>query len=309
MNKLERMTAVLLFLQEKPRTAREIAEHFEVSRRTILRDIQALSQMGVPVIARDGAGGGLALPADYSLAPLALSPREVFLLLLALQTIRRPSDVPFGRERSSLEAKLRSLLPPAQRQGAEELLAGVQIATPPGEHHSSFLDLIVTAISAKHWLSGVYQSARQTTSQRLFPRRINLENGLWYLQAYAYEHGEERTYRVDRFASLDLLEDPLDPPDPPADRPYAGEGDPLLVAELTRRGAARLDSDMHLAGWLQRRPDGGARLEFRFPVEELEWYAHLFAGMGEEVYVLAPDDLRDRIAEIGRELSRRYAQR
>jgi predicted DNA-binding transcriptional regulator YafY len=309
MNKLERMTAVLLYLQERPRTAREIAEHFEVSRRTVLRDVQALSQMGVPIIARDGAGGGLALPADYSLAPLALSPREVFLLLLALQAIRQPTDVPFGRERSSLEAKLRTLLPPAHRQNADKLLANVSIPSPLGERRSQFLDLLVTAIDTGSWLQAVYHSAQSTSSQRIFPRQISLKNGLWYLRAYARERGEERTYRVDRFASLSALEEPLDPPGPAIDRPYAAENDPLIRAELTRRGAARLDSDPHISDWLQRRPDGSARLEFRFPLNELEWYAHFFAALGGDVNIEAPPELRLRLAELGEKLVQQYMER
>jgi predicted DNA-binding transcriptional regulator YafY len=309
MNKLERMTAVLLYLQERPRTAREIAEHFEVSRRTVLRDIQALSQMGVPIIAREGAGGGLALPADYSLAPLALSPREVFLLLLALQALRQPADVPFGRERSSLEAKLRSLLPPAHRQDAEKLLANVAFPSPPGERRSPFLDLLVAAIETGSWLRGVYHSAQRTSTQHLFPRQISLENGLWYLRAYSRERGEERTYRVDRFVSLSPSDEPLEPPEPAVERPYAAETDPLILAHLTRKGAARLDSDPHLSAWLQVHPEGSARLEFRFPPSELDWYAHFFAGLGADVTIEEPPELRLRLAEMGEKLVRRYAKR
>src|SRR2546427_612593 len=62
MNRIERLTAILMLLQDKPRSATEIARHFEVSKRTILRDVQALCEMGVPVIAQDGARGGYSLP-------------------------------------------------------------------------------------------------------------------------------------------------------------------------------------------------------------------------------------------------------
>ena len=51
MNRIERLTGILLLLQERPRTSQDIADHFEVSRRTILRDVQARCEMGVPVIA------------------------------------------------------------------------------------------------------------------------------------------------------------------------------------------------------------------------------------------------------------------
>ena len=75
MNKVERLTATLLLLQARPHTSVEIAGRFEVSKRTVLRDVQALCEMGVPVVAREGAGGGYSLPEDYGLAPLPLSTR------------------------------------------------------------------------------------------------------------------------------------------------------------------------------------------------------------------------------------------
>ena len=85
MTRIERLAAILLLLQQRPHTSEEIAAHFEVSRRTVLRDVQALSEMGVPVIAREGPGGGYALPAEYHTTPLPLTANEAFLLLLALE--------------------------------------------------------------------------------------------------------------------------------------------------------------------------------------------------------------------------------
>jgi predicted DNA-binding transcriptional regulator YafY len=303
------MTAVLLFLQEQPRTAREIAEHFEVSRRTVLRDMQALSEMGVPVIARDGAAGGYALPEDYSLAPLALSAREAFLLLLALQAIRQPADVPFGRERASLETKLRAILPPAHRRDAEKILARVALPASQTERRSPYLETILSAIDTGAWLRGVYHSAQRTSTQQLYPRQLSLENGLWYLRAYSRERDEERTFRVDRFETLLLLEESLPPPAPVVERPYAVETDPMVIVNLTRRGAARVETDPHIGAWLQRFPDGSARLEFHSPSSELDWYAHYFAGLGAEVFIEAPPELVTRLANLAQNLLNRYLQR
>ena len=69
MNRIDRLTAILLLLQGRKRTAGEIAQRFEISRRTALRDMQALSEMGIPIVADQGASGGYTLPLDYSLPP------------------------------------------------------------------------------------------------------------------------------------------------------------------------------------------------------------------------------------------------
>src|SRR6266550_2899561 len=98
MNRMDRMTAILLLLHERGRTractSGELADRFEVSRRTILRDVQALCEIGVPVIALEGVGGGYRLPEDYALTPLPLTANESILMLLALSAIERLGDAP-----------------------------------------------------------------------------------------------------------------------------------------------------------------------------------------------------------------------
>src|SRR5438105_4952664 len=118
------MTAILLLLQERRcerrYTAEEIAGRFEVSRRTILRDIQALCEMGVPVYAQEGVGGGYSLPSDYAIPPLPLSLREAVLMLLSLNALDSLADTPYAPERASLLTKLKAVLPARQRTEAED---------------------------------------------------------------------------------------------------------------------------------------------------------------------------------------------
>src|SRR5258708_35472458 len=110
MNRVDRLTAILLLLQGGKRTAGEISHHFEVSRRTIQRDIQALCEMGIPIAADLGASGGYTLPPDYSLPPLALTLHEALLLRLALSSLLQLSEAPFKQKRESLLAKVHTLL-------------------------------------------------------------------------------------------------------------------------------------------------------------------------------------------------------
>src|SRR4051812_31736595 len=151
MNRIERLTAIVLLLQEKPHTSTAIARHFEVSKRTILRDVQALSEMGIPVIAREGVGGGYALPDDYYLAPLPLSLQENFLLHLALRSITGLAALPFEPARASLLIKLRSILPQAQLAGIEAMLEKVAVDIPHRLQPAPFLDDLMAAMQAQRW--------------------------------------------------------------------------------------------------------------------------------------------------------------
>lgn len=306
MNRLERMTAILLFLQEKPRTAREIAAHFEVSRRTVLRDVQALSEMGVPVIAREGAAGGYELPADYSLAPLALSMREAFLLLLALAGIHQ-AEMPYAAERASLQAKLRALLPAAQIRQAEQLLERVGFEKPSRDQRAPLLDRLVQAAQEGRWLRVEYQSAERKSVQHIFPRQVLMEKGLWYCRAFSLEREEERVYRADRFTTVETAGSEVQFIPPPPAQPYATSSDPRVEVRLTARGAARVESEPHLGAMLERLPDGSGRLDFRCPAAEFEWYARYFSGLAEDAEVIQPPRLREKLAEQGRILQKRYA--
>jgi predicted DNA-binding transcriptional regulator YafY len=306
MNKLERLTAILLLLQDEPRTSEEIARHFEVSKRTILRDIQALSEMGVPVIAREGVGGGYSLPTDYRLAPLPLTAREAFLLLLALSTINQLSDTPFTAERASLIAKLRSLLPKPQLASVEQMLATVTVEVPEREQRAPFLEALMEAVQQGRWVQIEYHSAERLSTQHIFPRQIRSETGLWYCHAYSHERGEERVFRVDRIRALAPAGEHFRAPPIPEARPYDDESHPQIVADLTPRGVAAVEVDATIAAQIHRNPDGSGQLVLRCPPSELDWYARFFAGLGPDVTVSAPPELRQRLAQLGQQLLERY---
>jgi predicted DNA-binding transcriptional regulator YafY len=308
MNRIERLTAILLLLQDKPRTSEEIARHFEVSKRTIIRDVQALSEMGVPVIAREGAGGGYSLPEDYRLPPLPLTSREVFLLLLALSSITQLSDAPFAQERASLMAKLRAALPVHQQGDVAHMLSAVSVGVPEREQRAPFLDALVQAVQRKQWVQIEYQSAERRSTQHVYPRAIFTANGLWYLDAYSHEHEEQRRYRADRIQQVTPVEAPseFEPPDPVA---YDHESHPQVAVELTSRGMAMLETEPHLANHTARRADGSGHVRFRCPPNELAYFARYFAGLGGEAVVLEPAELRQQVRDLGEWLARHHAER
>lgn len=309
MNKLERLTAILLLLQDKPRTSEEIARHFEVSKRTILRDIQALSEMGVPVIAREGAGGGYSLPTDYRLAPLPLTAREAFLLLLALSTINQLSDTPFAAERASLVAKLRALLPRPQLENVEQLLSAVTVEVPERAERAPHLDALLEAVQQRRWVEIGYQSAERVSTQHIFPQQITTQNGYWYCRAYSLEREAERVYRVDRIRTLSPAGEHFRAPPVPKPVPYDHPAHPEIVASFTARGVALVEVDALVAPQLQRQPDGSGELRLRFPPADLKWWAHFFAGLEADVTVHGPPELRARMLALGHKLVADYSER
>jgi predicted DNA-binding transcriptional regulator YafY len=305
MNRVDRLTAILMLLQDRPRTSEEIARHFEVSKRTILRDVQALSEMGVPLIAREGAGGGYSLPEDYWLAPLPLTSREAFLLLLALSAVSRHSEIPFTEAYRSLIAKLRALMPSALPD-VDALLAVVEVDVPDRDQRAPFLDALIEAAQTMHWVRVIYESTERRSTQHLFPLSARAEGGLWYCRAYSMERGEERTYRVDRILDLTEPAPGFLAFQPPMARPYSDKSYPQVIAHLTPKGVGMVEREQHLGVQIERNPDGSGSLTLRCPPSELDWYARYFASLGAEVEVTAPESLREKMRELGAALAKRY---
>jgi predicted DNA-binding transcriptional regulator YafY len=309
MNRIERLAAVLLLLQERPHTSDEISRRFEVSRRTILRDVQALSEMGVPVIAREGPGGGYSLASDYRTEPLPLTGNEAFLLLLALDSLRQLSDLPFKREMTSLETKLRALLPQSRLSGAHELLASIGQDVPPREQRAPFLEDLLNAAKTGSWVRMLYHSAERSSTLHILPQQIYAQNGLWYCAAYTHERGENRTYRVDRIQAVEPAQADFQPGPIRQSLPYDHPSHPEIRAHLTPRGADLVETEQHIGSHVRRIPGQGGELALRCPPGELDWYARYFAGLGAEVEVFAPSELREKMAQLGQQLLDHYQKR
>lgn len=309
MNRIDRLTGILLMLQRRPRTADEIARRFEVSRRTVMRDMWALREIGVPIFAQDGPKGGYSLPAEYRLAPLPLTSREMFLLLLALDAVDSHADMPFAQERTTLRGKLHALLPADELETVEGWLRSTSIAIPRRLQRAPFLDALIETTrqtGSMRWLRITYQSARRRTCYTIYPRAVFAQQGFWYCSAHIHETGDERLYRVDRIIALEPADDESLPDNPPPARPYDDAAHPLIVATLTPSGAASIESEPHLGQMLIRQDDGSATLAFRCPPAELDYFTRLFAMLGCDAEVREPAELRQRIARLGAQLANHY---
>jgi predicted DNA-binding transcriptional regulator YafY len=120
MNRVDRLMAIVVYLQAR-RVARaeDLARHFEISVRTVYRDIAALGEAGVPVIAE--AGVGYALMKGYFLPPVSLTAEEASALVAAAILLRHHSDASLDKHTSSAIMKVRSVLPRDRQNAFDDL--------------------------------------------------------------------------------------------------------------------------------------------------------------------------------------------
>lgn len=206
----DRLLSILLLLQRRRRvTARELAKRLEVSERTILRDMDALSGSGIPVIAERGKGGGWALLDDYQTKLTGLSTAEIRSLFL-FRPARLMADLGLKRESEAALIKLQAALPDGIREQAE--LASNRILIDPRGWRDPAesipcLPVLLDAVWRGKQVRFLYACDRREPSERtVHPLGLVAKGSTWYLIANA--EGETRTYRVSRIQEASALDRP-----------------------------------------------------------------------------------------------------
>jgi predicted DNA-binding transcriptional regulator YafY len=295
MNRIDRLTAILLLLQTGKRSAAEIAQHFEVSRRTIQRDIDALCEMGIPIAADLGVTGGYSLPLDYSLPPLALTLHEALLLRLAMSSLSQLSATPFKQVRESLLAKIQTLLPQRESEHLEQLTNTLSLDVPSLPYPTPFLDQLLESARERQWISVTYRSEKGVSQQTILPTHLRTHEGLWYCDAYSHERQAWRIYRVDRFLDVKAAPSPPQLEYPLSIPSREHPSYPEVRIHLTARGILRLEHDAHLGPRLQRQDNGEGLLLLHWRPEEYDCFVRVLLSLGTDAEILAPEELRARV--------------
>jgi predicted DNA-binding transcriptional regulator YafY len=298
-----RLLSILLSLQVHRRvTAREMAKRLEVSQRTILRDMEALSGAGVPVIAERGAGGGWSLLEEYQTKLTGLSGAEIQSLFLA-RPARLMADLGLQREAEAAFIKLQASLPAGARQQAEFARQRILIDTrgwrDPAESIAC-LPVLLDALWRERRVRFSYRRALGEPGEREGdPLGLVAKGSAWYLIARV--DGETKTYRVSRISGAVILDQPSQRPADfdPAD--YWERSASEFREKLPRYYATYLASPpvmrwVRYRGWRleEETPEGDrVRVRLRFDAEE---EAIQFAlSFGGDVEALEPRELRAKV--------------
>ncbi|OWJ65123.1 helix-turn-helix transcriptional regulator [Inquilinus limosus] len=313
-----RLLSILLLLQSRGRlTAQALAEEFEVSVRTVYRDIDELSAAGVPVYADRGPGGGFALLDGYRTRLTGMTAGEAETLLLA--GLPGPAaDLGLAEPLATARLKLLAAVPQAAGEGAARVgdrfhldpVDWYRRAEPPPH-----LPAIARAVWGQRRLVIRYESWSATVRRTVDPLGLVLKAGAWYLMARIGD--DIRTYKVAKVLDLDVLPDGFDYPagfDLAAQwreslRRFARE---LRRAEAVLRVSPealplidRLGADAAEAV-LQAPPDAEGRRQATVPIEGVGHAARLLLGFTDLVEVLEPPELRQALAEGARRVAALY---
>lgn len=207
-NRTDRLYALVEELRAvgpRGRTAGQLATHFEVSVRTIERDLSALGQAGVPLATRQGRTGGYSLDPSMSLPPLNFTPREATAIAVALS--RGTTDVVFAQDARSALLKIVAAMPEAARAQARASAAKVRIIveTVP-DPDADVAETIWRAVDQGHVLRiGYVDAAGVETDRDVEPQHVVVAPRGAYLTAWCRMREGDRIFRMDRITRAERL--------------------------------------------------------------------------------------------------------
>lgn len=313
-----RLLSILITLQLRGRvTARELAERFEVSPRTVYRDVEALSAAGVPVYAERGPGGGFHLLDGYQTRLTGMTAAESESLLL-LGLSGPAAELGLGEPVAAARLKLLAALPREATAGARRVADRFHLD--PADWYRrprppAHLATIAQAVWHGHQVSIAYESWAARVRRQLDPLGLVLKAGAWYLVARCA--GSLRTYALAKIESVDLLDSSFEaPPDFDLARHWHDsvrrfeaslrrESATLRVAASAHSRLDRLGADIADAV-LAAPPDADGWRTAIVPIESVRHAAGLLLGFADEIEVLAPVALRERLALLAQRVTALY---
>lgn len=313
MHSAERLLKLLGLLQGRVDwTADDLARRLEVTPRTIRRDVSRLRDLGYPVEAMAGPGGGYRLGAGGKLPPLLLDDDEALAVALGLR-VAVTSSVG-GLEDASMSAmgKLEQVLPPRLRKSLEDF-SEATVAV-PGTHRKvdpSVLSVATQTARERQRVRFSYSDARGVDSERhAEPLRLVHTGRNWYLVAYDMDREDWRSFRLDR------IKDAKATGMRSARRPAP---DPV---EMVHQGVAvdayRYQAEVVLAvpiEWARRlvpatigkvEPAAKGRSKLVIGADDMDWLARYLVSLGVAFEVVGPEELKVGLAGLGATLVRDY---
>lgn len=308
MNRVDRLMGYLLLFQSRGlMRAQDFAAYFEVSERTVYRDIQALSEIGVPVMAMPGEG--YRLMEGYYLPPITFSHDEARALFLAVSMLRGTTRE--GRTRAAASTaleKMRAVLPKATRAQVEALEAVLGFYTMGRERLDLDDGLFLRLQQAIHERRVVHlryhaQTSNEVSERDVEPLHLAFVDKVWILTGYCRLRQDQRNFRLDRIDRLGMREETFAPREMVPLSPEPGE---VEVVVRFDEDVVRWVRERQHFSFVRERDDGprGTVMVYRPPA--FEQFAGWLLSWHGQCEVLAPPALRRLLRETAERVRRRH---
>ena len=297
--KLQRLIAILTVLLQKDRvSATALAEKFEVSVRTIYRDMEALESAGIPIVTHAGVNGGISIIEQYKIDKKLFTNQDISTLLTSLYSVS--GSIPEAKLNQTLE-KIKGLIPREHGRAIELTSKQLYIDMTPWSNHpriSEALKQIQKSLEESRLIQFSYTPRYEETAARTAePHQLVLKENNWYLRAFCLERRDFRTFKLRRMENISVLPQKFEP------REFEDgmtdfkdwKSDKLTVVELVVDSSLRERAlDYCRDEYMEDLDDG--RIYIKMPFVESEMGYSVLLGMGYQCEVIAPTHIRTEVA-------------
>ncbi|MCM1047192.1 MAG: YafY family transcriptional regulator [Clostridiales bacterium] len=282
-----RLFKIVYYLLDKgAATAPELAEKFEVSVRTIYRDIDALSSAGIPIYAESGRNGGIHLMNDFVLDKAVLSKEEKLEILTALQSINTTPNI----ESNQTLQKLSAIFNLSTESWFE---ADFSRWGNNGSDNEKF-ELLKTAVIRRKCVKIRYANSYEVISERIVqPCKLAYKSTAWYLKAFCLKKQDYRIFKLNRILDLEVLNETF----PHRDFPLPLDNTQVEYNRITLRFPKEMSYrvyDEFDTDQIQREENGDLVASANMP--EDSWLIGFILSFGAQVEILAPAYLKEIVA-------------
>lgn len=286
---------VLLLIDHKKMTTKQIADYFEISQRTVLRDLDKLLVAGIPIETNQGYQGGVSIAKTYRLAIDFMSKQEKEALVVGLSALDSVQENP--------------LLPIVTRKifqhVPDELPAmTIDLSSWYGTSLKPKIELIKDCISQQHKVSFVYYSESGDKEKKVSPYQLVFKWGNWYLRGICEENQDFRLYKLNRMDQLEIV----------AERSHSflvEEAETVeyfeqinfqIHARFSKKVKAQLIDDFGKSSFVEKEEG----LYFKQGFTDKRYLIRWLLGFGAEVEILEPKEIRNELKEISQAMNKLY---
>ncbi len=298
--KVDRLVSIIMTLLDKKRIgAQELADMFEVSPRTIYRDIDAINMAGIPIRSTSGVGGGFEIMPEYKIDKSVFSTADLSVILMGLSNL---SNMVRGDELVNALAKVKSFIPADKAEDIEIKINQISIDLSPwsgSKNIQPYLQMIKAALEDYKLLSFEYIAHHgNKTVRTVEPYQLVLKSGHWYFYGYCYRRSGCRLFRLSRMSDLQIKQETFVPRDyqkPILDFEKIIE---TMQTEIKIRiHKSVLDRVLEFCTYDHFLPDGDEHYIVNFPFIENEYYYDILLSFGDKCECLEPPHIRAKMKQ------------
>lgn len=285
--KIDRLFGIVyLLLDRKWVTAKYLADKFQVSTRTIYRDVDVLTLAGIPIYTNKGTGGGIGLLENFTMSKAYLNKEEKNEMLLALEALKKTSA-----EDYDVLYKMRSIF-----QEEESFIEIDMSSWTESSRGVEQFRLLKTAISRSQAIKFDYYDVDGNYSKRkIYPLKLVFKKNHWYVLSYCHMRQQNRYFKIMRMDNLVLLNEYFDRKEYMEDVVHEAST-PKIELELSfSKDIAHRIYDEFSPRLISEEEN---YLTVKLLIPENEWLYHYLLSFEDHLLSIQPDHIKDKLKEI-----------